>query len=144
MFSSNGNGYGDQNGHNGTNGASSSREPLQMRPRPFTVDEALPYSPFSSVVPFNSGNLPFLSPLNLFSNTIIDFTNNTHFADIIPLPTIGLGSSSLFPNAAETQHGRESLESLNTEATNPYQTSQRLQRTLKDLEKLLKPEDHTE
>lgn len=113
------NGYGYYNGHNGTNGASSSRESRNMRPRPFTVDEALPYSPFSSVVPFNS--------------------------DIIPLPTIGLGSSSsLFPNAAETQQGRQSLESLNADATNPYQTSQRLQRTLKELEKLLHPKDHTE
>ncbi|CCD53834.1 similar to sister chromatid cohesion protein Mis4 [Botrytis cinerea T4] len=111
-------GYNYQNGHNGTNGASSTSETRQMRPRPFTVDEALPYSPFSSVVPFNS--------------------------DIIPLPTIGLGSSSsLFSNAAETQQGRESLGSLNAEATNPYQTSQRLQRTLKNLEQLLKPEDHT-
>ncbi|KAF7903621.1 uncharacterized protein EAF01_006670 [Botrytis porri] len=122
MDSSHGYGYGYgynyQNGHNGSTGASSSSETRQMRPRPFTVDEALPYSPFSSVVPFNS--------------------------DIIPLPTIGLGSSSsLFSNAAETQQGRESLESLNAEATNPYQTSQRLQRTLKDLEQLLKPEDHT-
>ncbi|QSZ28730.1 hypothetical protein DSL72_003232 [Monilinia vaccinii-corymbosi] len=110
------NGYGYHNGHTGSNGASSSRECRQMRPRPFTVDEALPYSPFSSVVPFNS--------------------------DIIPLPTIGLGSSSsLFSNASERQQGRESLESLNADATNPYQTSQRLQRTLKDLEALLNPED---
>jgi hypothetical protein len=33
--------------------------------RPLTVDEALPYSPFSSVVPFNSGiasSLTFLQP----------------------------------------------------------------------------------
>ncbi|KAF7854490.1 uncharacterized protein EAF02_011665 [Botrytis sinoallii] len=102
MDSSNGYGYGYgynyQNGHNGTDVASSTSETRQMRPRPFTVDEALPYSPFSSVVPFNS---------------------------------------------AEIQQGRGSLESLNVEATNPYQTSQRLQRTLKDLEQLLKPEDHT-
>ncbi|KAI9649885.1 Sister chromatid cohesion protein 2 [Ciborinia camelliae] len=113
------NGYSYHNGHNGSNGASSFIESRQMRPRPFTVDEALPYSPFSSVVPFNS--------------------------DIIPLPTIGLGSSaSLFPNDVEREQGRESLESLNADARNPYQTSQRLQRTLKDLEKLLKPEDHTE
>ncbi|KAG9244691.1 hypothetical protein BJ878DRAFT_440888 [Calycina marina] len=79
-----------------------------------TVDEALPYSPFSSIVLFNS--------------------------DIIPIPTTGLRSSaSLFANPAERDEARSGLESLNRDITdNP--TTQRLQAVLQDLKNLLQPE----
>ncbi|PQE28750.1 AT hook domain-containing protein [Rutstroemia sp. NJR-2017a WRK4] len=110
MAAPNGYGYGYQNGHNAPTSASNSRENRPMRRTPFTVDEALPYSPFSSVVPFNSG---LRSSVPLFSTT------------------------------AELEHGRQSLESLNTDATNTYQTPQRLERMLKDLQQLLRPEEHT-
>lgn len=48
------NGYYHNGTANGFNGASN-RNGLGAPPRIMTVDEALPYSPFSSVVPFNSG-----------------------------------------------------------------------------------------
>jgi cohesin loading factor subunit SCC2 len=38
---------------NGSNGASTLNGAGHNYPRPLTLDEALPYSPFSSVVPFN-------------------------------------------------------------------------------------------
>lgn len=80
------------------------------------MDEALPFSPFSSVVPFNS--------------------------DIIPIPSIGLRSSaSLFSTPAERDEARQGLESLNREAVNTHQTSQRLQQTLEDLKQLLQPDN---
>jgi len=46
--------YNVQNGSAISNGTSKAKTG-GTRPRPPTVDEALPYSPFSSVVPFNSG-----------------------------------------------------------------------------------------
>ncbi|TAQ91638.1 hypothetical protein B7494_g95 [Chlorociboria aeruginascens] len=108
-------GYGIQNSTaKGTNGSVNGGVPA--RAQPLTLDEALPYSPLSSVVPFNS--------------------------DIIPLPTVGIRSSvPLFPNDSERILGRQGLESLNREASNPYQTSQRLQQTLYDLKQLLRPEE---
>jgi len=50
------NGYPYHHGStNGTNGAFYGNSSGIVVPRILTVDEALPYSPFSSVVPFNSG-----------------------------------------------------------------------------------------
>jgi cohesin loading factor subunit SCC2 len=70
---------------------------------------------------------------------------NTPTSDIIPLPSIGLRSSaSLFSTAAERDEAREGLEILNSEAANPYETSQRLQQTLEDLKQLLQPENVAE
>ncbi|KAF8861748.1 hypothetical protein BDZ45DRAFT_799665 [Acephala macrosclerotiorum] len=111
------NGYPAHNGiyrSNGTNGASPMNVNGQRRSRVLSVDEALPYSPFSSVVPFNS--------------------------DIIPVPSIGLRSStSIFPNEEERRSARQGLESLNRDAQAPN-TSERLQKSLNDLKELLKPE----
>lgn len=112
------NGYYHNGTANGFNGASN-RNGLGAPPRIMTVDEALPYSPFSSVVPFNS-------------------------ADIIPLPKIGLRSSaSIFATPEERAEGRRGLETLNREAQDPYNTSQRLQKSLNDLKELLRPEGIT-
>ncbi|KUJ06987.1 uncharacterized protein LY89DRAFT_661156 [Mollisia scopiformis] len=113
------NGYPNQNGTiyrpNGMNGASPMHANRQTRPRVLTVDEALPYSPFSSVVPFNS--------------------------DIVPVPSIGLRSSpSIFSTQEERDTARHGLDSLNREARVPNNTSDRLQRSLNDLKDLLKPE----
>lgn len=50
-----GNGY-QASGHGAfANGMNQPYETNGLGPRPLTVDEALPYSPFASVVPFNSG-----------------------------------------------------------------------------------------
>ncbi|CZT45548.1 related to sister chromatid cohesion protein [Rhynchosporium secalis] len=111
----------DQNGNaiqhgavNGSNGASVTNGPRRGYAKVFTVDEALPYSPFSSVVPFNS--------------------------DIIPSPSIGVRSSaSLFSTPTEREEGRQVLETLNRDAQHSNNTSERLQKSLNDLKELLKP-----
>ncbi|TVY50165.1 Protein rad9 [Lachnellula cervina] len=110
------NGYPLQNGDpNVPNGTFTMNGAQHPKPRVLTVDEALPLTPLTSIVPFNS--------------------------DIVPLPSVGLRSSvSLFPTEAERENGRQGLESLNREAINPHNTSQRLQRSLDDLKALLKPE----
>jgi cohesin loading factor subunit SCC2 len=53
----------------GSNGNPIMNGGMRTRSRVLTVDEALPYSPFSSVVPFNSGtdNLVAQSHLNLLT-----------------------------------------------------------------------------
>ncbi|PMD62723.1 uncharacterized protein K444DRAFT_557922 [Hyaloscypha bicolor E] len=110
------NGYTIQNGiANGPNGTSPMNGSRRRRAKVLTLDEALPYSPFSSVVPFNS--------------------------DTIPLPSIGLRSStSIYSTPAECETGRQDLESLNREAQDSHNTSERLQKSLNDLKELLKPE----
>ncbi|KAH8596059.1 AT hook domain-containing protein [Bisporella sp. PMI_857] len=107
--------YAAQNGSASNGAAKAKTEPAKRRMPP-TVDQALPYSPFSSVIPFNP--------------------------DIIPVPTVGLRSStSLFLNADERDEARQDLESLNRETTNQSQTSQRLEQTLQDLKHLLQPQN---
>jgi cohesin loading factor subunit SCC2 len=121
---------------NRSNGSSAQNVSKRTRTKPPTVDEALPFSPFSSVVPFNSG--AHTSPqLALYFNLLIVLT-----PDIIPVPSIGLRSSaSLFSTPAERDEARQGLEDLNREAANPHQTSQRLQQTLEDLKQLLQPKN---
>ncbi|KAG4421995.1 hypothetical protein IFR04_004854 [Cadophora malorum] len=61
------NGYAIQHGAvNGSNGASLMNGSRRRQAKVLTVDEALPYSPFSSVVPFNSG---LRSSTSLFSTS---------------------------------------------------------------------------
>lgn len=118
---------------NGSNGHHTVNGTRRTRSRPPTVEEALPYSPFSSVAPFNSGTIRQPSSTNnlLISSRI----------DIIPLPRTGLRSStSLFSTATERDEARRGLDGLNYDASDPYKTSQRLQQTLQDLKQLLQPE----
>ncbi|KAI9821700.1 MAG: Sister chromatid cohesion protein 2 [Pycnora praestabilis] len=89
------------------------------RVRPLGVDEALQYSPMSSIVPFGS--------------------------ELTPAPTIGpSGSSSLFTTPDERNASRQSLDSLNAEAYDNNGSSGRLQRTLEDLQRLLEADELTE
>ncbi|RDL30829.1 uncharacterized protein BP5553_10174 [Venustampulla echinocandica] len=110
------NGYPTPNGvARGSKGMSSANGYKAPQPRVLTVDEALPLTPFTSVIPFNS--------------------------DIVPLPSVGLRSSvSLFPTPVDRAKARQALDSLNSEASDPHNTSRRLQQTLDDLKELLKPE----
>jgi cohesin loading factor subunit SCC2 len=132
------NGYAIQPGTtNQPNGMLSQNGSSRRRMRPPTVDEALPFSPFSSIVPFNSGTNPFL-PIHWRISQLA----KQSASDIIPLPTIGLRSSvSLFSSATEREDARQGLESLNREVTDPHDTSQRLQQTLQDLQQLLQPDN---
>ncbi|KAL8840710.1 MAG: hypothetical protein Q9170_001228 [Blastenia crenularia] len=76
------NGYGQPNGHHSPKRA--------RRPKLLNVDEALQYSPFSSIVPFNP--------------------------DIIPLPHPNVSNSvPLFPSSADQERARQSLNLLNTD-----------------------------
>ncbi|KAI0099972.1 hypothetical protein GGR51DRAFT_384084 [Nemania sp. FL0031] len=86
---------------------------LQFRTRPFTLEEALPYTPFTSVFPFDS--------------------------DILNNPTIGAGS--IAPSLANLV-SRDDYDALNHEAGNPHQ-SKRLESSLDYIQNLLKPEKIT-
>ncbi|CCU74779.1 sister chromatid cohesion protein Mis4 [Blumeria hordei DH14] len=79
-----------------------------------TVEEAIPYSPFSSIVPFDS--------------------------DLLPMPSVGLRSSvSIFNDSTEQFSTRNGLEFLNREAADPKKTSEILFRSLHQLKELLHP-----
>jgi hypothetical protein len=100
-------------------------------------------------------SLIHLSP-QLFLSILVQFPDPLIFGsdqpadnitlDIIPLPSIGLRSStSIFSTPAEIEAGRQGLESLNRElAEDPYNTSERLQKSLNELKELLKPEGITQ
>ncbi|KAI0863707.1 sister chromatid cohesion C-terminus-domain-containing protein [Xylaria cubensis] len=84
-----------------------------LRTRPFSLEEALPYTPFTSVFPFN--------------------------ADILSNPTIGAGS---FAPSLANLVSRDDYDALNYEAENPNQ-SKRLDNSLEYVQSLLKPEKIT-
>ncbi|PSS02110.1 putative SCC2 protein [Coniella lustricola] len=90
----------------------SAHPPVQQQPfsRPFTLREALPYSPFTSVIPFES--------------------------DIIPTPSLGPGPSS--SNFADLV-SRHDFNNLNKEAANQSTTSRRLEQSLEHVQNLLNP-----
>ncbi|KAI0555520.1 hypothetical protein F4679DRAFT_524216 [Xylaria curta] len=84
-----------------------------LRTRPFSLEEALPYTPFTSVFPFN--------------------------AEILSNPTIGAGS---FAPSLANLVSRDDYDALNHEAENPSQ-SKRLDTSLEYVQSLLKPEKIT-
>ncbi|KAI1119457.1 hypothetical protein F5Y14DRAFT_4000 [Nemania sp. NC0429] len=85
----------------------------QLRTRPFSLEEALPYTPFTSVLPFDS--------------------------EILSNPTIG--TKSFAPSLASLV-SRDDYNALNQEAENPSQ-SRRLDSSLEYVQHLLKPEKIT-
>ncbi|KAI2635435.1 hypothetical protein GGS21DRAFT_82152 [Xylaria nigripes] len=90
----------------------SSNMPLdgrQSRTRPFSLEEALPYTPFTSVLPFDSG--------------------------ILSNPTIGAGS---FATSLANLVSRDDYDALNYEAETSHQ-SKRLDTSLDYVQNLLKP-----
>ncbi|MCJ1306040.1 Sister chromatid cohesion protein 2, partial [Hypocenomyce scalaris] len=91
--------------------------PVQIRP--LTVNEALQYSPLSSIVPFGP--------------------------DVIPLPTVGLpGTQPIFSTTSERELARQPIELLNREMGQSSGTSRLLQRTSQDLQPYLDPDQLTE
>ncbi|KAI3320060.1 hypothetical protein HD806DRAFT_245893 [Xylariaceae sp. AK1471] len=88
-------------------------EGRQLRTRPFSLEEALPYTPFTSVFPFDS--------------------------DILSNPTIGAGSFA--PSLADLV-SRDDFDALNSEAEYPNQ-SRRLDGSLEYVQNLLRPEKIT-
>ncbi|KAJ0115273.1 hypothetical protein J7T55_012549 [Diaporthe amygdali] len=95
------------------NGVGSSAQSSGHQPRfsrPFTLQEALPYSPFTSVIPFES--------------------------DIIPTPNLGAGPSS---SRLADLVPRHDFDNLNRDAANSSSTSRRLEQSLEHVQNLLKP-----
>lgn len=82
------------------------------------MDEALPFTPLTSVVPFNS--------------------------DLVPIPQIGLPSASLFKSAAEQQDARRGIDYLNQQYQTSGEGSEYFQRFMKDAQNLLTPNKLTE
>ncbi|KAF2143638.1 uncharacterized protein K452DRAFT_307032 [Aplosporella prunicola CBS 121167] len=105
----------------GANGAwqPSHGVPMPMRPRLPTVDEALQYSPLSSIIPFEPNIIPFPS-------------------------TLPQTPSTIFSNQEERLQTRRGLDALNAEASNSQSTSIRIQQTLQHLQHLLKADDLTQ
>ncbi|KAK8231801.1 hypothetical protein HDK77DRAFT_453617 [Phyllosticta capitalensis] len=90
---------------------------LPLRPRLPGVDDALQFSPLTSIVPFHP--------------------------DIIPLPSTHPPPTSEIFTAAERLNTRRELDSLNAEAST-QSTSARIEQTLKQLTHLLRPNEVTE
>lgn len=104
---------GPYNPNGAQNGIAPSAPPSGSHPRfsrPFTLQEALPYSPFTSVIPFES--------------------------DIIPTPNLGAGPSS---SRLADLVPRHDFDNLNKEAANPSSTSRRLEQSLEHVQNLLNP-----
>ncbi|KXT13288.1 hypothetical protein AC579_7215 [Pseudocercospora musae] len=111
----NGGGYGFAAGSAArpqTNGLSQEARAQQSRLRVPTVAEALPFSPFSSIVPFNP--------------------------DIIHAPlALSTTSPAVFENDEAIKSTRRDLDRLTAGATNAEQASKRCETTLNDIQKLL-------
>ncbi|KAK4544913.1 hypothetical protein LTR36_003818 [Oleoguttula mirabilis] len=84
-----------------------------------TVSEVLPYTPFSSIIPF--------SP------------------DIIPTPlALPTTAPSVFGTYHDVIHAKRMLEQLSAGATSAESASKRCQQTLRDVQKLLDPDSLTQ
>lgn len=147
---------------------------LPMRPRLPTVDDALQFSPLSSITPFDPGTSFHLGPaahhqvrsiealhLPNVGNCVSCCTTlraadsphvhqkqpvPNHLTAIIPFPSsFPRTSHTIFANTEERQRTRRGLDSLNAEAaSNPQTTSYRLQQSLQQLQQLLRPSELTE
>ncbi|KAF2423553.1 hypothetical protein EJ08DRAFT_443725 [Tothia fuscella] len=92
---------------------------LRSRYRIPTVEDALPFTPLTSVVPY--------SP------------------DIIPFPSTAPPSRpNLSANTEDRRRAKGQLELLSREAAHPRRTSQLLGQSLKKLQDLLQPQEVTE
>ena len=112
------------------------RANAQEEMRLLTVDRALQFSPFSSIVPFSPGLQYFV--LKRRQKLIYP-------ADIVPIPTSDLpGPTSLFTSQSERHNARQPLEFLNKELANGIDNSVAVRNAEKDLKELLDPETLTD
>jgi hypothetical protein len=121
----------------------------QSLSRPFTLYEALPYTPFTSIVPFDSGTFAqcALAHLNLvvvfisyFARTLL-FTDAPQLAGILPAPTIG--SVSPAPSLIDLVTSQE-FDALNQEALAHDPLPRRLQQTANQIQHLVERNGITE
>ncbi|KAI9827212.1 MAG: Sister chromatid cohesion protein 2 [Thelocarpon impressellum] len=89
------------------------------RTRPLTVDEALQYSPLSSIVPFGPDPIPLIQ---------------------VQAKCPG----SLFASSAERNDSRQTLDALDREAYSGDLSSASISQTIQELQKLLDPDELTE
>lgn len=123
---------GNQNGvPNGTVAPSGPSAQPPRYTRPFTLQEALPYTPFSSIGPFDC------SEYTLVSSGILP-TNRYSRADILPSPSIGSPAPSITDSIS-----RQYFDLLNQEAESQPTTSKRLQQSLKQLHHLISQRSET-
>ena len=95
------------------------------------MDEALQFSPFSSIVPFGPSECYYFS----------DEIQRLIFADIIPIPNSNLpGSQSPFSTSKEHRISRQSLAYLDEELSRTQGQSSIAQRSKNDLKAYLNPD----
>ncbi len=123
---------------------------LSRRPRLPTVDEALQYTPLTSIIPFDAGrNLCLLILLVFYlteqENLLILQAELTIIVGIIPVPhAIPTSHHSTSLRLEEFDLAKQTFHSLNAETLKPRGTSARLEQTLKDLQHLLRADDLTQ
>jgi cohesin loading factor subunit SCC2 len=99
--------------------------------RPFTLPEALPYTPFTTITAFDPGKL------RLAVNGRIGMLQlNLICAAIIPIPTLGNGS--LAPPVLDLV-SKDDFDSLNKEVQEAPMGAQRLEQSLATMQHLLDP-----
>ena len=105
---------------------------LPHRHKLLDVDQALQYSPFSSIVPFDPGT-------SFQPSVSHAFTKST---DVVPMPNSNLpGFSSVFSNLSERQAAKHQFEELNHEFAKNPGTSSAAHRAKTELKRLLDPVD---
>jgi cohesin loading factor subunit SCC2 len=133
---------------NGDAQSSRSSSDQQAFLRPFTLTEALPYTPFTSVVTFDSGEHghPRFVPrrtLQVGAKSFGEanlFLQNQH-ADVIPIPSLGAGLPA--PSVLDLVSTKD-FDALNKEAVNAPTGSQRLEHGLTTIQHLLDPQRITQ
>ena len=112
--------------------------PRSRQPRPLTVNEALQYSPLTSIIPFDSGTT---GPGILTSLLILTIV----LLGIIPLPNTEIPTSQpLFSSPAERQTARQSLDLIDRSLANGYGQSDLANHTISMLQPLLNPNNISE
>ena len=109
------------------------------RARLLTVDEALQFSPLSSIVPFHSG-----MQISVRTSKALILIN-VILLDIIPAPTASFSAPHpLFPTTSEQRAARQSLDLLDKDILRTKGQSSLAQKALSDLKPCMRRDDITE
>lgn len=109
-----------------------------------TVFEALPYSPFSSIVPFNPGQSYSFTSRVPSCPGYPHHTDNVAAELITPPLALPFSTPTAFEKAEDVQAVRRELEQLAAGAQSAELASQRCQKTLGDVKRLLDAQGLTE
>ena len=126
---------GSQNGvPNGVNPNSVAPRPStapRVFSRPFEVHEALPYSPFTSIIPFEPGQSP--PHLSNFSPIF----SHCPYTEIIPAPSVGPGSPSF---RLSDLVSRTDFDALNSDAGKLH-SSRHVEQAFEQVQHMLSPKN---